>query len=321
MKQCLNTAPLVAVFLLAFALNAAVIQVPEDQPTIQEALNSILDSDTILVSNGIYAEELNAPDFGFVLIGNVPSDTGLYARPTIDPSSLASPTNRSCLKNLRGDVVIKRMWFRNGSSMFPHDPNTSGGIWNQSGHLTLVECVFDSTYKSVVSVWNPVTLERCEFIPAVGQCVYAANGAVTATDCEFNVVSNDWSTVIGSGGSHIESCRWSGDMGLHDWWLSIYGNDWIVRDNVFGPGGGSYRVLVNIGGGNGQFEDNYFSQIRTRGSLLGFHPNCEGVVEVRRNTIENCVYLDEPFAGPVTVDQHGLRNDRLFGYPLFNGHC
>lgn len=280
---------------------AAIVRVPADRNSIQSALNNIVDGDTILVSAGTYVEELTAPNFGFSLFGDVEPDTGLFARPIIDPSGLFEPTARSCLKDLRGNVVIERMWFRNGPPMFPHVESVVGGIKNESANLVMRDCVFDSTYRGVVSYTSSVTLERCAFRKCTRNCVYMANATLYATECQFESVETDWASVIGGPGTQIEHCNWHGDMGHWGWWLAVGGTNWHVWDNTFGPGGGSREALVRLAGPSGVFENNLFQNCMTQRALVEVQPQCGGLVEMRNNSFFSNLIDGEEWAGTMGV--------------------
>ncbi len=60
------------VLLLALQGMAAVIHVPEDQPTVQLGLDATAPGDTVLVARGTYQELLTSPDHSFTLISNFP---------------------------------------------------------------------------------------------------------------------------------------------------------------------------------------------------------------------------------------------------------
>lgn len=290
----------VAALLLSTVGFGTVVHVPTDVPTIQAALDSISEGDTILVNQGVYTEELTAPAFGFSLIGDVVPDTGLYLRPIIDPSELDSPTTRTCLETITGNVVIEQMWFKNGAAMHPHDNNTVGGVRNSAANLVIRDCVFDSTYRGVVSPFL-VTLERCIFRASKRNCIYMANATLRAFDCDFECIETEWAAIIASSGTVVTRCRLHGSMGNDwDWWFNVYGESWLVRDNVFGPGGGSAR-LIQVGGTGGVFENNLITECRTRGALMGVGPECEGLIEIRNNTFLRNIIQGEEWRGTLCL--------------------
>lgn len=264
-------------------VGAEIFRVPAEYPTIQSALDVLARDDTVLVTQGVYAEALEAPEFGFALIGDVQSDTGLFERPVIDPSTLANPESLTCLKNTNGDVIIERVWFRNQAPMYPHVYEIGGGIHNGSAHLHLTECVFDSTFRGVYSLGGNVTAERCIFIRSVGHCLRLSGWPVIANECVFECIVTDWAAVIGGSNSVIENCRWQGDMGLFEWWLSLSGSNWRLANNIFGPGGGSNNPLLNLRGRDAIVENNLFFECISRNVIIALNGECDDSLIVRRN--------------------------------------
>src|SRR5210317_859114 len=51
-------------------LSAQIIYVPQDYPTIQTAINSAVENDTVLVSQGVYYENINFNGKNIVLCSN-----------------------------------------------------------------------------------------------------------------------------------------------------------------------------------------------------------------------------------------------------------
>lgn len=311
MNRKLITAPMVAVFLFTAHVDAGIIRVPSEQATIQAALDAIAEGDTVLVTNGFYAEELTAPNFGFALLGDVEPDTGLYERPIVDPASLPSPTTRTCLRNLHGEVVVERMWFKNGAAMHPHDNNSVGGVRNSAANLVIRDCVFDSTYRGVVSPFL-VTLERCIFRASKRNCIYMANATLRAFDCDFECIETDWSAIICGSGTVVEGCHLHGEMGTDwDWWFVVGGEGWSVRNNVFGPGGGSRGALILVVGPDGVFEDNLIQGCIARGALMDTRPQCDGLIEIRNNRFIDNVIQGEEFSGTMCLNVNEQYDDSM----------
>lgn len=285
------------------AVKAATIRVPQDQQTIQAAFDVSFEGDTILVANGVYVEALSCPPHGFTLLGDVAPDTGLYSRPIIDPSSLPNSDSLACMGKVRGDVVVERIWFRNDWRMYPHNVNTVGGVHCTGANSVFRDCVFDSTYRGLVAIGQDVTAERCTFLKSVGHCV-RATGSLIARNCSFEVVDNEWSTVLAGNRSLIESCEWHGYMGTIDWWLVVYGEDYVVRNNVFGPGGGSFQPLVRLGGVNGEFHGNLFTGAFGRGPLLGIGAECRASMDIHDNSFLVCELMDTTWNVPTAISAY-----------------
>lgn len=284
----LSRIAIVAAICLAFqSANPAIVRVPSEFETIQAALNSIQADDTVLVAQGEYVEALIAPPFGFALIGDVPIDTGLFERPVVDPSTLENSDSLACLRTNNGEVYVERIWFRNRNQMFPHDGNSGGGIVNGFSHLYLTDCVFDSTYRGVLSIFAPVTALRCVFIRSVGSCLRLSDAPVVARHCFFECINTDWSAVIGGSNSTIEYCQWQGFMGLWEWWLALGGENYRVTNCVFGPGGGSNMPLIHLVGHDSEVKNNLFTRCESRGYVVDLNGGCDGVQAFTNNQFVN----------------------------------
>ena len=239
-------------------------RVPEEYATIQSAFNVLEEGDTVLVSLGTYAEALEAPPLHFTLRGNVEPDTGVYPRPTIDPSSLANPDLLSCLVLPQGShPVIEDIRFRNGPEMFPRPANRIGGIVSHSQDPVLRRCVFDSVY--VGFFWNHVDLppcsavmEHCLFRDDSGGCAIVVPGRLLATDCVFT--GSGFALVQCGDQSSLVRCtmRNGSDNQLLTHLLLGYGRGIEVRDCIFGPYGPFPFAMVEIKYSGALIEGNLF---------------------------------------------------------------
>ena len=239
---------------------ADVLHVPDDYAMIQDALNAVADSDTVLVDVGVYAEALQAPAVVFALLGNVTPDTGDYPRPVIDPSSLPNPTTLACLRLPFGShAIVKDFVFHNGPEMLPGRPfGSSGGVYSNSPTAEFHRCVFDSTFRGIYP--NPGCLiQDCDFRRVSHQAINSAH--VTVRGCSFSKVS-------GSGGSCIV----------------LFGDSSLIEDCWFKDYIGTSLILINGSG------------ITVRGCLFGAAPSFTNEVingyNLRGCRIENNMFVD-----------------------------
>lgn len=70
---------------------------------------------------------------------------------------------------------------------------------------------------------SPVTLERCIFRKCTRNCVYMANAALSASDCDFECLNAEWSGIICGNGSVFEHNYVHGTAGTWDWMLAVGG--------------------------------------------------------------------------------------------------
>ena len=209
---------------------AEIRHVPANYPTIQEALNAIVDGDTILVDLGDYAEALQAPSLEFVLKGNVIPDTGDYPRPVVNPASLPNPTLLACLTLPAGShAVIEDFVFRNGPEMFPARPSWSvGGVQNSSMDAEFSRCIFDSTFYGIYPNPGRLSVTDCDFRRVSRHSINSLTPQTTrilAHGCTF-------SKVPGSGGSCI--AIFSDSSLVEDCWFKEYEGTSLIQ--IHGPG-------------------------------------------------------------------------------------
>jgi hypothetical protein len=247
---------------------ADIVRVPQDAPTIQEALNTIGDGDTVLVAMGVYAEALFGPPLQFTLKGDVTPDTGEYPRPIIDPSPLPGSDNLGCL-NLSPQVpgpVIEDMMFRNGAQMYPHADTVNGGITGRAYGITLRRCVFDSTFGVFGQWWYPwepiiETISDCIFRDVQRRGFVDIDYPLIATNCQF-VGGNAFYLCVGGHGSRIRFCSFGPSVG--GWSaLHLVGDDVWVSNCRFGPAEASpsYRLFLSQVHGQAWIHDNVFTDL------------------------------------------------------------
>ena len=207
------------IFLIGFLLVcetglSRTLHVPTEYATIQSAFNELLTNDTVLVDSGLYVEELSAPGFSFVMMGNVGADTTGRLRPTIDPSGLSGPTGRGCLILSSGNVRIRDVNFRNSAPMYPHVQGDVGGISAGNANLILTRCRFDSVHYGIISYpdngAHTIQLDHCDFAHASGRCVFAQR--ILAESCTFHSDTIDWAQLTFGSNTVINNCSFSGDF-------------------------------------------------------------------------------------------------------------
>jgi hypothetical protein len=94
-----------ASLLLAVSLQAEIIHVPADQPTIQAGINAAVDGDTVLVADGTYTENINYLAKAITLASHylMDSDTAHIANTIIDGSQPSNPDSGSVVYFISGE--------------------------------------------------------------------------------------------------------------------------------------------------------------------------------------------------------------------------
>jgi hypothetical protein len=240
-------------------LAANVLHVPDDYPTIQDALNHIVDGDTVLAAIRTYAEALMAPPLTFTLKGDVIPDTGEYPRPVIDPSSLDGAPSLACLILPAGaNPVLEDLRFINGPQMFPRDPSWAiGGIDCAAADLTMRRCLVDSAFYGlwVGDVISAIHLVDCQFRGDTLNCAIGIRTAWDANSCYFS--GQGGPLVIGSSHSRFVDCHFaenhSGNM------LCVSGDGIEISDCVFGPAPTCPLECLVLSRFSGVVQNNVFS--------------------------------------------------------------
>jgi hypothetical protein len=128
-----------ALLSLCQALFAKTILVPAEYPTIQAAVNAALEGDTVLVSPGVYLENVQLRGRNIVLTGRFALDknAALIEQTIIDGSQPAHPDTASCLLIWKGEsaaTVVEGFTFRNGGGTVWLDP-AGAGIFREGGGI------------------------------------------------------------------------------------------------------------------------------------------------------------------------------------------
>ncbi len=258
---------LAAVLALApLAVLAATLRVPGEYPDIQSAIDACSGGDTVLVAVGVYHESLLLAFHTVTLLGEVEPDSGEYARPVIDPSTLDNPGTRRCITINGGLVTIAEFGFRNGAAMYPRSGNNSGGIVNHNDSLVLSGCVFDSVYIPVLSENEPCVVERCIMRNAQGRCIDTGESSLRLVDSWVSGQSG-WGLVDCGRGSFFLRSR-IGDNVSGGHLVLAAGGDHLFQDCVFERLGATPEPAVWGFFGGSLIERCIFRSCTTGGSLI-----------------------------------------------------
>lgn len=128
--------------LICVAAQAAQLHVPDEYPSIQQALNSCVRSDTILIAAGRYQESLIVPDFWVTIAGNytLSHDTNEVESTTIvaplGQYSVTAPDN-----SFADSLTIEGLRFVGNSYS---SVVQTGGISSTNRALFVSNCIFDT---------------------------------------------------------------------------------------------------------------------------------------------------------------------------------
>ena len=280
--------------------------VPEEIPTIQMALNISADGDTILVQPGVYSEALLAPNgLFFVMIGIFDTTKENDEWPIIDPSLLDSSDRKACLRlPSQTSAVIKNIWFRNRWPMFPRVDNAVGGIYNQCLDLTVKNCRFDSTYRSLSANSGVLLVEDCEFIHHVSTAIIKEQATFPAVIRNSSFTSNT-AAIHTIGNTLVEECYFHETEATH--WINAWGSGITFRactfDAALSP---VHGVIWVTGSGSGLvFEDNIFDQFRVMGGgqIIEFQQSGNDSIVLRGNEFRDILNINDN-AATLRIEYH-----------------
>jgi len=252
-------------------LQARTLEVPTQVfPTIQSAIDSCANGDTIFVLAGRYTEALRITDRSLTIIGEFPPDSGNGTGVIIDPAGLDSSAYRACLTVNSGDSVrLERLWFRNGEQMHIGRPvNRTGGIENRTGAraLSFHECRFDSVYSGIRG-GSSLSLSHVTMRDMRWLAVFSDDSTrIIANDCQFQGEASQ-SLILSASGSQFTRCSFRNDEAAP---ILIAGTDSILISRCeFGPHTSECGTGVIVSAGTGTvIEDNLFHDFAIGGAAL-----------------------------------------------------
>lgn len=272
---------LACVLALAWVSEAALWRVPDSAPTIQAAIDSSSQDDTVLVAPGVYSESLLNTQFRIHLIGAA-SPFG-ESPVIIDPSNLPNAQDITCITT-NAPMWIDSISFRNGAAMYPRGPgNQSGGVLLHATNCRIAYCQFDSVYNSVVSFDN-IEIYDTDFFECINLCVGTTpDASVRAERCSFS--GSGIALVQSRGGATIRNCVFS-DLGLRHF-LNFDGDVLLVEENHFGPSVPGSFYKFQFSNCSGSFADNILEACHNNAGIIYVIPDCDADFLISRNLIQD----------------------------------
>lgn len=259
--------------------------VPEQFQTIQAALSSAEENDTVLVAPGVYHEFLTCPTNGIYLSGWYGGDTLSELRTVLDP--IPSGQDTPSVAQFSGDTVyINNFVFTNRPEIRePEWPTRVGGVRHTGAALFVTNCLFDSVSRAVHAD-RFIKAYNCKFRGCLWHCLYPSNtGIVQAEHCEFG--GQGWWLVFGTSGSIIRNCTFTrGSLGgTH--LLQLSGIDIIVSNCRFGPCSSGFSPLLFHPMGNCRIENCTFEEIDYASALIEVPMECPSGSQLPIEIAEN----------------------------------
>ena len=226
MKKIFTTIILLTAFLYVNS-QAAIINVPADQPTIQQGIDNALESDTVLVAPGTYTgtgnRDLSFNGKNLVLLSSGGAETTIidcqadstdlhYAIYLHDGEDTTSIIQGFTFQNAYYDAQGPEWpWYGGGAVYFRNGKanvldckffnNSSAGIYLAYGSDTtscrISNCIFEGNYFGIYTIVNGTIIEDC----TVQNSIYSGIGFYRPTEikrCLF--IHNGWAGISQSSG-------------------------------------------------------------------------------------------------------------------------
>ncbi|MFC1730069.1 T9SS type A sorting domain-containing protein [candidate division KSB1 bacterium] len=225
-------------FFISLGVNSNVLLVPSPYSTIQAALNAASSGDTILVSSGVYYENIVWPNVQGLKLFSVGGSSNTH----IDANHNGRPLTFNGQISLDSTTIIQGFSIRNGyvSSM----PCVGGGIYIENGDIQLIELNIHSNMLS--HPWDSAS--------GGGICILNSNPLIKNTKVEYN-------SIIGQdarGGGL--ACIYSDPQIIS----SSFNNNYL-KGTIWSIGGGMYiNFESNPVISNSEFNHNYFEDSLSR---------------------------------------------------------
>jgi len=228
--------------------------VPSQYPTIQGAINAVVSGDTVVISPGIYAGEMNSnvhvPASKPITVRSIdPTDPNVVAGTVIDCFDTVGGDNPAFLLDGGGSVVIDGLTIINGYNY------QGGGVMFRNAFAILRNCVFEDCF----AFGNGGTIYSENSIIVCSNCIIRNSlsdmygGAVTSINSTFEMHG---CTIEGgfarNGGGAIYAANNSKliltDCALNDNWSENNGGALSIRNSTLSIKGGEFVGNTALGG-------------------------------------------------------------------------
>ena len=255
-------AAVASMMLVSAAVQAAIINVPGDQPTIQAGIDAAVNGDEVVVAIGTYVELINFSGKAITVRSTDPNDPVVVMATIIDGNGLGSVVTCTLGEGL--NTVLSGFVITGGGGPLV----TGGGMNNFASSPTVTNCTFTGNS----SLFGGGMYNCCQASPTVTNCTFTGNtakgngGAIyntgiasspTVTNCTFTGNSSFF-----GGGMYnccqanptVTNCTFSGNIAnVNGGAMYNTGSDLTVTDCTFRSN--MAEGTSNNTGGGGMFND------------------------------------------------------------------
>jgi len=201
----------IAILLLITFIKSEILNVPSDYLTIQNAINSSSENDTILIAPGTYYENLIVDDININFLSSSGAETTI-----IDGSSVYNPV--FTFNNISNSFILDGLTIQNGTGLIINGASYGGGILSNNSNILISNMIIQNNFA----------------FAGGGICFYATQNINTSPIINNTQIQNN----LASEGGGIFCVN-------HN--LTIFNTD-ITRNgmDLFGSGGGIQALLSEL---------------------------------------------------------------------------
>jgi len=176
-----------AILLTVSTAEAAIINVPGDEPTIQAGIDAAMNGDEVVVAQGEYFETIDFLGKAITVRSTNPNDPKIVADTIINGGGIFPNTVVTCGSNEGPDTVLSGFVITGGNNIL------GGGMYNDGSSPTVANCTFSGNTATVgggmLNQSNNPTITNCTFsgnTAVDGGGMYNILSSPTVSNCTFS---------------------------------------------------------------------------------------------------------------------------------------